>query len=234
MPSSEIVPIWLSHTKKHLTRDQQLLSNTHNTMDVRLIRRPVVDLFSGRTQCLFAGNIAAQRCESTFRRTKKALNLKPESSFLLSKSTPKQDHIIFNPPASSPSVLHTPLKFLPKDDKRRQLFASATTSTLANSGSKLPPVARRSSGYQRHHLTEEDVKEIKRLRSSDPQTWTRAKLAKKYNCSSIFIGMCCEAPTEKVEAAKAQLEAVKARWGPKRRMAREDRVKRREAAYRDE
>jgi hypothetical protein len=203
-------------------------------MDARLFRRPVVDLFSGRAQCLFAGNAVSQRHESTFRRTKKALNLKPESSFLFNKASPKQDHIIFNPPSSAPSVLHTPLKFLPKDDKRRKLFSSTATSTLAFPGSKLPPLSRKAPAYQRHHLTEEDVKEIKRLRSTDPETWTRAKLAKKYNCSSIFIGMCCEAPKEKIEAAKAQVEAIKARWGPKRKMAREDRVKRREAAYRDE
>ena len=69
---------------------------------------------------------------------------------------------------------------------------------------------------------------------TDPENWTRLKLARKFNCSSLFVGMCCEATKEKVEVEKAKLEALKARWGPKRRMAREDRVKRREAVYRDE
>jgi hypothetical protein len=83
-------------------------------------------------------------------------------------------------------------------------------------------------------LSEEDVAEIRRLRTTDPENWTRLKLARKFNCSSLFVGMCCEATKEKIEAEKAKLEALKARWGPKRRMAREDRVKRREAVYRDE
>jgi len=78
------------------------------------------------------------------------------------------------------------------------------------------------------------VEEVRRLRTSDPEKWTRLKLAKKFNCSSLFVGMCCEAPKEKVEMERAKVETVRAKWGPKRRMAREDRVKRRELAYRDE
>jgi len=204
-------------------------------MDMRLLRRPACDLLSGRSCCLLAFNVAARRSESTFQRTKKKLNIKPDSSFVFSRLSPQQDHIIFNPPASAPSVLHTPLKFLPKDDKRRQLLANAPSSTLRSSSSSLPPpVIKPKPGYQRHHLSEEDVAEIRRLRTTDPENWTRLKLARKFNCSSLFVGMCCEATKEKIEAEKAKLEALKARWGPKRRMAREDRFKRREAVYRDE
>lgn len=204
-------------------------------MDLRLLRRPVCDLISRRSHCLFACNVAVQRNESTFQRTKKKLNLKPDLSFVFSKLSPQQDHIIFNPPSSAPSVLHTPLKFLPKDDKRRQLLTNFPTSTLASSSSSLPPpVIKPKPGYQRHHLSEEDVAEMRRLRRSDPEKWSRLKLARKFNCSSMFVGLCCPAPKEKYEAEKAKMEAVKARWGPKRRMAREDRIKRKEALYRDE
>jgi hypothetical protein len=204
-------------------------------MDVQLLRRPACHLLSGRSRYLLACNIAARRNESTFQRTKKKLNIKPDSSFVFSRLSPQQDHIIFNPPSSAPSVLHTPLKFLPKDDKRRQLFANAPTSTLGSLNSSLPPpVIKPKPGYQRHHLTEEDVAEIRRLRTTDPENWTRLKLARKFNCSSLFVGMCCGATKEKIEAEKAKLEVLKARWGPKRRMAREDKVKRREAVYRDE
>jgi hypothetical protein len=203
-------------------------------MDMRLLRRPVYDLISGRSHSIFACNVAARRNESTFQRTKKKLNIKPEFSFVFSRSSPQQDHIIFNPPSSAPSVLHTPLKFLPKGDKRRQLLANAFTSTLASSSSLPPPVIKPKPGYQRHHLSEEDVAEIRRLRTSDPEKWSRLRLARKFNCSSLFVGICCEATKEKVETEKARLEAIRARWGPKRRMAREDRVKRRESSYRDE
>jgi len=204
-------------------------------MDVRLLRRPVCDLFFGRSYCLLACNVAARRNESTFQRTKKKLNVKPDSSFVFSRFSPNQDHIIFNPPSSAPSVLHTPLKFLPKDDKRRQLLTNTPRSTIGISSSSLPPpVIKLKPGYQRHHLSEEDVAEMRRLRATDPENWTRIKLAKKYNCSSLFVRMCCEATKEEIEATKARMEAMKARWGPKRRKAREDRVKRREASYRDE
>ena len=210
-------------------------SSPPTTMDVRLLRKPVSDLLSGRRHCLLSCNVATRRNESTFQRTKKKLNVKPDSSFVFSRFSPQQDHIIFNPPSSVPSVLHTPLKFLPKDDKRRQLLANGPQLTPGISNSSLPPpVIKPKPGYQRHHLSEEDVAEMRRLRAIDPENWTRVKLAKKYNCSSIFVRMCCEATKEEIETSKARIEAVKARWGPKRRMAREDRVKRREASYRDE
>jgi len=204
-------------------------------MDVRLLRRPVCDILSGRNHFILAENALFRRHQSSFRRTKKTLNVKPDSSFLFSKMSPQQDHIIFNPPSSAPSVLHTPLKFLPKDDKRRQLLANASTSTIAASSLPLPPpIIKQKPDYQRHHLSEEDVEEMRRLRALDPEKWSILKLARKFNCSSWFIKYCCDVPIEKVEAQKAKLEATKARWGPKRRMAREDRVKRREAVYRDE
>ena len=83
-------------------------------------------------------------------------------------------------------------------------------------------------------MSEADVAEIRRLRASEPDRWTRAQLAKKFDCSSIFIGMITEAPEEKRELERQKLEAVKARWGPTRTAAREDRQRRKELAKRDE
>lgn len=207
---------------------------SRSTMDPRLIRRPIIDLLCRRSQCLAINGLAIRRHESSYRRTKKKLNIKPDASFLFSGSSPQQDHIIFNPPSSAPSVFQTPLKFLPKDDKRRQLLATSTTST-ATSDARLPPeIFKPKPWFQRHHLSEEDIAEIRRLRTADPDTWTRHKLAKKFNCSSMFVGMVCEAPPARLEKAKAKLDAVKSRWGTKRTMAREDRVKRLEAVWRDE
>lgn len=200
-------------------------------MEARVLRRPLVDLFSHRSQCAFLSNPpAARRHQSSFRRTKQRLRVAPDASFAPSKT---QDHIIFNPPSSAPSVLHTPLLFLPKEDKRRALFASAAAKKTAN-GELPPPTFVPKPGYQRHHLTEADVAEIKRLRSTDPEQWSSTRLAKKFNCNARFVAMCCEAPQEKKDLEKAKLEAVKARWGPKKRMAREDRAKRQEMAKRDE
>ena len=64
--------------------------------------------------------------------------------------------------------------------------------------------------------------------------WSVNKLARKFNCSMTFIQMCCQAPSEKKELERQKVEAIKARWGPKRTRAREDRVKRRDLILRDE
>lgn len=78
------------------------------------------------------------------------------------------------------------------------------------------------------------MEEIRRLRGADPNVWTRDKLAKKFNCSNLFIGIVCEASKERKEGQQQILEAVKLKWGPRRRTAREDRGKRREMWGRDE
>ncbi|KAH8820941.1 mitochondrial ribosomal protein subunit L20-domain-containing protein [Xylogone sp. PMI_703] len=206
-------------------------------MEARLVRRPVSDLLSGNFHRSLSITQCQRRNESSYRRTKQRLNVAPDASFLPSLSSPKTDHIIFNPPSSAPSVLHTPLRFLPKEDKRRQLLTSNSPTSATTIGrnpfsSRLPPLVKRPNpSVKRHHLSEADVEEMRQLYSSDPEQWTRTKLAKKFNCSALFVRICCEASKEKKEAEMAKLEAVKARWGPKRRMAREDRAKRRELAF---
>ncbi|KUJ15777.1 uncharacterized protein LY89DRAFT_685717 [Mollisia scopiformis] len=206
-------------------------------MDTRLIRRPVLDLLSGRSQCLFSLNAASRRNESSYRRTKQRLNIKPDSSFLNSKHSPNQDHIIFNPPSSAPSVLHTPLKFLPKEDKRRQLLASTATRHQATD-SILPPPVHVKRSVPHHHLSEADVREIQRLKREEPDNWTCAKLARKFNCSTFFVSICltqCGVDnTQKKKEMQEKLEAIQARWGPRRRKAREERAKRYELANRGE
>jgi hypothetical protein len=46
--------------------------------------------------------------------------------------------------------------------------------------------------------------------------------------------MCVQAPQEKKELERQKLETVKARWGPRRTKAREDKAKRWELILRDE
>jgi hypothetical protein len=203
-------------------------------MDSRLLRRPVVDLLSGRSQCLLSLNTAARRHESSYRRSKQRLNIKPDSSFLQSRNSPNQDHIIFNPPSSGPSVLHTPVKFLPKEDPRRQLLA-ATATRLTPTNAPLPPLMR-TQKVPHHHLTDKDIAEIQNLRRTLPDVWSNNRLARKFNCSSTFISICLSQcgvdDTARKAEMKAKWEAVKAKWGPRRRKAREDHQKRLEMACR--
>jgi hypothetical protein len=206
-------------------------------MEARLLRRPVASLLLGRPQCLLALNATSSRHESSYRRSKSRLNVKPEPSFLpsYSKTPVQQDHIVFNPPSSAPSVLHTPLKFLPKEDKRKQLLV-ATAQKFSSSQTRLPPPIRAKPKVPHHHLSDADIAEIIRLKRQDPDEWTNTKLARKFNCSSLFISICltqCGVDnTKRKLEMKEKLEAVQARWGPRRRKAREEQEKRLKLAFR--
>lgn len=82
---------------------------------------------------------------------------------------------------------------------------------------------------------------IRELRVSDPAKYTIPKLAKQYNCSIPFLKIISAEAAKTAEtlrqhaiAEKEKIEAVRARWGKKRAMAREDRVQRKQMALRDE
>lgn len=192
------------------------------------------------------------RHESTTRRHKKLLAVPQAPSYAATQPTPT---LIFNPPSSTPSVYHTPLKFLPKDDKRRLLASQASyqstrslrTSipTVASPGTPLStssllppkpsaalPPAVRPSYEKKYHLGEKEIAEIQRLRKLDPERWTRTKLAEKFGCSQFFVGMVAKCPERGVSVAKER-EAARERWGQRRRMAREDRERRKELWGRD-
>ncbi|KAL5116432.1 hypothetical protein ACEQ8H_005668 [Pleosporales sp. CAS-2024a] len=193
------------------------------------------------------------RHESTLRRHKKKLALPEAPSYTPNRAEPT---LIFNPPSSAPSVYHTPLIFLPKTDKRRALYTShlhASTSTslrqrispLATPGtplhtmSRLPPRPShalppplRSPYEKKYHLAEQEIAEIRRLRTADPYTWTRVRLAEKFGCSQFFVGMVVKAK-ERAREVEAKHEEQRRRWGQHRREAREDRERRKAGWGRD-
>ncbi|KAL8870700.1 MAG: hypothetical protein Q9174_003317 [Haloplaca sp. 1 TL-2023] len=179
---------------------------------------------------------AGRRQQSTARRTTKRLRVKPDPSFVSSIPTEQfRDNVIFNPPSSSPSPYQTPAAFLPPSDPRRSLLAQSHdhANPYAQSEKRLPPPAQKKSPEKRYHLQEKEIAEIHQLRRQDPDKWTRRRLAQKFDCSEFFVAMVCEAsPQRKAQQQKA-LEEVKARWGNRRRYAREDRQKRRELWGRD-
>ncbi|KAJ4330124.1 hypothetical protein N0V87_010271 [Didymella glomerata] len=186
------------------------------------------------------------RHESTARRHRKLLALPEAPSYTQSSSAPS---LIFNPPSSAPSVYHTPLKFLPKDDKRRQMYAhalSASTSTALrhktsfvaapgtplSSPSHLPPrpsaalpAPVRTPYDKKYHLSEAQIAEIRQLRLGDPDKWTRVKLAEKFGCSQFFVGMVVKVP-EKAARVEAEHQGMREKWGKRRREAREERERR--------
>ncbi|KAK9415610.1 hypothetical protein SUNI508_10269 [Seiridium unicorne] len=172
--------------------------------------------------------LTAKRTQATTGRTKKALKIAPHPSFI---NHTNADHIIFNPPSSAPSVYHTPFKFLPRSDPRRQ--ANLTQLIRASStslGSALAPTVGTApnGGFvpPKYSVTKEQVEEMRTLRALDPAKWSVVALAKKFNCTNWFVMMCCKASPEHKASEKARLEAIKARWGPIRTKAREERQKR--------
>ncbi|KAI1136165.1 mitochondrial ribosomal protein subunit L20-domain-containing protein [Hypoxylon sp. FL0543] len=184
-----------------------------------------------------------QRQQSTTARTKRALKIPPHPSFLASASKNRGDlpELIYNPPAAAPSVYHTPFKFLPRSDPRRQANLSqlvhnnnsnnSPSATAPSSTSNLPPQLKHPPS--KYNVTREQVEEMRQLRAEDSAKWTVLKLAERYGCSAYFVMMCCRATPEHRARERARLDAVKAGWGPIRSGAREERKKRKALLLRD-
>ncbi|KAL2268714.1 hypothetical protein VTJ83DRAFT_3560 [Remersonia thermophila] len=196
------------------------------------------------------------RGKATAARARRSLNIPPHPSFLNSSKTADgssqpTEEIIYNPPESAASVYHTPVKFLPSSDPRRRanlaeiLAASQPASSSSPSSSSssstqpsvesFPMLSKTAPALKpRHHLTKEDIEEMRRLRAEDPATNSVAALARRFDCSQLFVLMCCQAPKEHREKMKAVEEKYKARWGPRRRAAREERARRNVMLYNGE
>ena len=207
-------------------------------MNIFLPRRPVVSLPFLLPAFAQSHPFIARRCEATSRRTTKKLRIEPSPFLTTARGPPSkgvQDHIVFNPPSSAPSPYHTPAKFLPLNDSRRALLTQPRTEGIPfqQEGQKLPPPVR-APYIKKYHLNEAQIEEIRKLRGEDPFQWTRAVLAKKFECSQFFVGMVCEANSKRKEQSRTILENTQSKWGNRRRVAREDKSKRREAWGRDE
>lgn len=246
---TEKLKSWRYITKHRPLQTRRASSAAHHTMSTcKLLLR-----ICPKHRPLSLLPVTQRRHESSTRRHRKLLALPEAPSYTADHSAPT---LLFNPPSSAPSVFHTPLKFLPEGDKRRQLHAAAQTYATAaahrrqtspvaapgtplSSASLLPPrptaalPAPLKEPYEKkYHLTPSDIDEIRKLRNSDPQVWTRVKLAAKFGCSQFFVGMVAKAP-EKAAAVARSHEAARQKWGAKRKMAKEDRERRKALWGRD-
>ncbi|KAI1332639.1 mitochondrial ribosomal protein subunit L20-domain-containing protein [Xylariaceae sp. FL0255] len=208
-----------------------LSSLCHATSSLRLSRSPLTPSISTAitTPSIYS---TGRRHQSTTARTKKALKIAPHPDFLTQASG--QNHIIYNPPSATPSVFHTPFKFLPKSDPRRQaglaqhLRLASSSSASSSTDPKLPPVARKSELVEKkYHVTREQVEEMRALRAEDPQKWSVLNLCRKYDCTPMFVIMCCKTSPEYQARERKRREAIRARWGAVRTKAHEEKRKRR-------
>ncbi|KAK3296864.1 mitochondrial ribosomal protein subunit L20-domain-containing protein [Chaetomium fimeti] len=110
---------------------------------------------------------------------------------------------------------------------------SQTTTTTTSTNPNQPSAAAAATDFPsiegepryraRHHLTKADIEEMRRLRASDPVGNSVQALSARFRCSKLFVMMCCQAPPEHRDRVQAELDAAKARWGPRRAAARGER-----------
>lgn len=68
---------------------------------------------------------------------------------------------------------------------------------------------------------------MRRLRAEDPNAWTRVKLAARFRTTQFFVGMVCEASSERKAEMQTRLATIKGRWGKRKIGARLERKRRR-------
>lgn len=211
-------------------------------MDVRSLARPAAELLTRSRANL---PLTSTRGHKTAARTKRALKIAPHDSFLPDRSAtaPTTDHIIYNPPSSQASPLHTPFLFLPENDTRRSAIlrmrlssgeGNALAIKEAPKNAPLPPAMSYARRTARYHLSTKDMAEMRRLRQEDPVTWSVQALARKFECSDIIVRIAAPPPKGHKEWLEAKAERQRERWGPMKRKAMDDRKMRMELLYKGE
>ncbi|OMJ30330.1 54S ribosomal protein L20, mitochondrial [Smittium culicis] len=76
-------------------------------------------------------------------------------------------------------------------------------------------------------LSDEQVTELVKLRNEDPVHWTRTRLAKKFGCSEVFVGMVAKCPKWRITQIQAENEAKWSKMGYKKRLIKINRIRRR-------
>ncbi|KAK8120540.1 hypothetical protein PG999_004660 [Apiospora kogelbergensis] len=189
-------------------------------MEYRPVLRPLKTLLGS---CSRAGQT---RLQSTTRRTKKALKLPPHPSFLASAA--EADHIIYNPRA-----LRRTSTILPSSSSHPRTRGGKPSSQPFCAS--IPALEdKHQTPTPKYNVTREQVAEMRALRAADPMKWSVVRLAEKFECSNLFVMMCCKASAEHQAKERERKEAIKSSWGPIRTQAREDRKKRRTLLLRSE
>ncbi|KAF8523203.1 mitochondrial ribosomal protein subunit L20-domain-containing protein [Gautieria morchelliformis] len=134
---------------------------------------------------------------------------------------------IHRPPPTAP----TPFSLSTAPSSPLLLPATPVPSSDASTSTRLPPRIQKPQNQPETKLTDEQIEEIRRLRTADPIVHTRQKLAKQFGCSPAYIPMV--APLRKAETRKAlarrdqEHEANRSRWGERKEMVVAIRKKRR-------
>jgi hypothetical protein len=81
-------------------------------------------------------------------------------------------------------------------------------------------------------MSDDNIREIQRLRVEDPKRYTRTRLAEMFGCSTAFVGYVAPLARSEQKAALSRRdrrhEMARAQWGEKAALIHEIRKKRRE------
>jgi len=137
------------------------------------------------------------------------------------QNLPEDLTFIHRPPPTAPS----PLSYT--TSPASPLLKAASSSPT----SPLPPPLRANKS-QPPRVSDEDLAEIRRLRREDPVTWTRGKLAQKFNCTPYFVGLVAPAPNkarkEILKKKDGEHEEARSKWGEKKAFFKDAARKRRD------
>ncbi|WPK25679.1 hypothetical protein PUMCH_003004 [Australozyma saopauloensis] len=150
-----------------------------------------------------------------------AFNIKPKTT----------QGLIYNPPASAPSLKDTPRAFIPQNDPRLTVLADKFKTYTAEELADMPIIYAHKKEY---NLTPEIVQEIITLRQEDPEKWSVSKLAQKFNIEPSKVNILTGCSVAKQQKVLAELETVKKAWNETTRRARKDRVRRKQMWLRGE
>ncbi|KAK2465211.1 hypothetical protein APHAL10511_002565 [Amanita phalloides] len=111
------------------------------------------------------------------------------------------------------------------------LHPHTDTTNAASQG--LPPISRPSlNKTPPQRLSDEDLEKIRHLRRSDPETYSRAKLAKMFGCTQTFVGAVAALKKSQrkrlVTKEEDRRERERAAWSEKKTVVRAIRAKRRD------
>jgi hypothetical protein len=185
------------------------------------------------SSCAVSSKAAASSSTASTSENSQQFTTRPRFFDSLSKrSSPKARHYDMGENSSLRLTIRPPSSPAPFS---QPAVTSTPSSSAIISDSQLPPALHKApSEYAT--LTSEQISEMQALRLSDPATWTRSKLAAKYNVSKFFVAMTSFGDShEAKETAKTVKEThdmnsqrEREGWGFKKRVDREVRRRRKE------
>lgn len=149
-------------------------------------------------------------------------------NYAVSRANPRpKDPVLTSPNAKVQQIgevtfIHNPPSSVPTPHSLTTAPASPLLFKAAEGGGELPPLVRQKRKPEQARLTQEQMNELRRLRMSDPKTYTCGVLARKYGCSRVFVSMVAPLPKDK------QPERASEEWGEHKMLIREIRRRRRE------